>query len=276
MPTGSLNLLFEPAISAGNIQDPGLKEASGLIASRQNPGLLWVINDSGNEPKLFLINGKAETVRTYWLNNQENHDWEDLAIYRDKSTGKNKLMIGDIGDNFSGREYIEIIILDEPKFMETNDTIISDFEVYKFSYEDGARDAETIICDPITSGIYIISKREENVGIFEVPKTLSNSTIMTLNEVSNLPFNNITSGDISIDGNEILLKTYDEIFYWQRDIKKLIVSELANDHQLINYEVEPQGESICWNVEGTGFFTLSEKSWANEQILYFYKKVSDN
>ena len=62
------------------------------------------------------------------------------------------------------------------------------------------------ICDPITSGIYIISKREENVGIFEVPKTLSSSTIMTLNQVSNLPFNNITSGNISIDGDEILLK----------------------------------------------------------------------
>ena len=59
-------------------------------------------------------------------------------------------------------------------------------------------------------------------------------------------------------------------------LKNHLIGELANDHKLINYKVEPQGESICWNIECTGFYTLSEKSWANEQILYFYKKVSDN
>jgi len=267
---------FEPAFSAGIIQNQELQEASGLVASRQNPGLFWVINDSGNEAKLFLINNKAETIHTYELENCENNDWEDLAIYYDKVSGKHKLIIGDIGDNFSSREDIKIIILDEPSFVDQKDSLMNNYNIYSFNYKDGARDAETIIYDPISSKLLIISKREENVGLYEVPDNYSETETKELLHIINLPFNNLTSGDITIDGNEVLLKTYDAIYFWQRNIDERIQDVLSKDHQSVDYKIEPQGESICWDINGEGFYTLSEKSWASNQVLYYYKRKSNN
>lgn len=267
---------FEPAFSAGIIKNQELQEASGLVASRQNPGQFWVINDSGNEAELFLINDKAETIHNYELENCENNDWEDLAIYKDKVSGKHKLVIGDIGDNFSSREDIKIIILDEPRFVDQKDTIIDTYDIYSFNYKDGARDAETIIYDPVSSKLYIISKREENVGVFEVPDDYSATETKELRHIINLPFYNLTSGDITIDGNEVLLKTYDAIYFWQRNVDESILDVLASDHQTVEYKIEPQGESICWDINGEGFYTLSEKSWASNQVLYYYKKKSEN
>lgn len=272
IPEEKLEVYFKPAEVAGIIMDSALQEASGMIASRSNPGTFWVINDSGNEPALYLINEAAALQHTFWLKDLENRDWEDLTFFKDKLSEKNMLVIGDIGDNFSQRDHINIIILEEPELTGATDTLVDNFNVYKIKYADGPRDAETILFDPVTNKFYIISKREENVGIFELPEKLSETDTMELKQVSNLPFQNITSGDITIDGKEILLKTYDSIFYWNRNTDQMIISELSKEHIQVDYKIEPQGESICWNLDGSGFYTLSEKSWASQQVLYYYEK----
>ncbi|MCG8308121.1 MAG: hypothetical protein MI975_12070 [Cytophagales bacterium] len=269
-------MIFEPAVSAGVIRNLNLEEASGLMASRNNPDMFWAVNDSGNKPILFLINDKAELMHSYWFQDLENRDWEDLSMYEDKPSGRHKLVIADIGDNSAVRDHIEIIILDEPAYSMESDTIIREFKKHKLKYPDGPKDAETVLCDPVTSQMYIISKREENVSVFEVPEHLSTSAVMELKLVSKLPFTNVTSGDISPDGGEILLKTYDEVYYWRRDNRQVLTNVLAQEYVTVDYKVEPQGEAICWKVDGSGFYTLSEKSWSDRQILYYYNKRGEN
>lgn len=262
---------FKPAKEVGLIQDSLLAEASGIVESKANPDMLWIINDSGNEPKLFLINKNGKTIHSYWLDGIDNNDWEDLAIYTDKSTGKSKIYIGDIGDNFAIRDHINVIVFDEPKFDDPGDTLINEFHNYLFRYEDGVRDAETIMINPDNSNLYIISKREENVRIYEAPTVLTADT-MELTYKLSLPVNNVTSGDISPDGDEILIKTYSSILYWKKEDGESIIDPLSRAYESIAYILEPQGESICWAIDGKGFFTLSEKSWSDKQILYYYER----
>jgi len=38
----------------------------------------------------------------------------------------------------------------------------------------------------------------------------------------------------------------------------------------VPYEEEPQGEALTWTKDGSGFYTLSEKSKGKESFLYFY------
>ena len=263
---------FKPSVVMGLIQDSLLAEASGIIASRSNQDMFWVINDSGNEPILFLINKSGETIHSYWIDGIDNYDWEDLGMYTDITTGKNKLYIGDIGDNFAIRDHINVIVFDEPKIQHPNDTILYEYQNYCFRYEDGIRDAETILVDPVDSRMYIISKREEHARIYEAPKNFSATDTMQLIYKLSLPLNNITSGDISPDGKDILVKSYNSILYWKREKNESLHEVWSRDFELINYVPEPQGESICWAVDGNGFFTLSEKSWSDKQVLYYYER----
>jgi len=210
-------------------------------------------------------------AKQFTLDNVFNVDWEDVSVVKNNKSDRAQLIIADIGDNFSIRSYIQLYFMEEPKAGDEG-SIIADYETYKYVFEDGARDAETILTDPLTNEIFIVSKRESQVGVYAVPTLLPQSTPDTLRLIDRLPFNNITAGTITSNGREIVLKNYKAIFYWPRDVNRTIPETLQQPHELINYVVEPQGEAIAWNLEGTGFYTLSERSYADKQQIYFYAK----
>ena len=64
----------------GNVQYEGIDEASGLVDSRQNPGVLWVHNDSGDGPSLYALTHSGEHLGVWELEDGSARDWEDLAI----------------------------------------------------------------------------------------------------------------------------------------------------------------------------------------------------
>ena len=76
-------------------------------------------------------------------------------------------------------------------------------------------------------------------------------------------------GAISPSGREILLKTYDDIFYWERQQGELLSATLQREATALPYSGEPQGEAICWDKAGSGFYTLSE---GVKQPLYYYSR----
>ena len=43
-----------PEVS-GSLEESALTEASGIVASPGNPGVLWVHNDSGNVPAIYAL-----------------------------------------------------------------------------------------------------------------------------------------------------------------------------------------------------------------------------
>lgn len=263
---------FGLGINKGLIESDELYEASGMVASRSFPGNYWVINDSGNENKLYLIDGNGKLIHAYRIDGTFNRDWEDIAIYTDSITGRSKIYIGDIGDNFAIRQHVQIIIVDEPMSMDQKDTVIHYVSKLTLTYEDGARDAETLIVDPLTSEIFIITKREESVRVYTVVLTENQADTLELKYLSSLPFYLVTAGDISADGSEILLKNYNAIFYWKRMENETFPEAISKPHERLPYNPEPQGESIAWTIDNLGFYTLSEKNPQKEQILYYYER----
>src|SRR5258708_16246272 len=81
--------------------DQQLEEASGLVASIANPGLLWSTNDSGNPPEVFLIDQNAKTKLVCTLFRIHNRDWEDIAIGDGPDPKKKYIYVADIGDNWA-------------------------------------------------------------------------------------------------------------------------------------------------------------------------------
>src|SRR5262249_30923969 len=71
---------FSAPVSQGTVTASGIREASGMLASPDNPGVLWVENDSGNPNSIFAIDTSGHLLGTYFLDGVNNVDWEDMAV----------------------------------------------------------------------------------------------------------------------------------------------------------------------------------------------------
>jgi hypothetical protein len=87
-----------------------------------------------------------------------------------------------------------------------------------------------------------------------------------------LPLTQITAADISRDGTELLLRNYDFIYYWKRDITKPLSSVFERSGRVLPYAQEPQGESISFAIDGSGYFTVSEYADGKIPHFLFYKR----
>lgn len=269
---GKKSVLFEKAKGLGRVSQT-LEEASGLVASVVNPGYLWTINDSGNPAEIFLLNDEAEIVLTCKLNKIENRDWEEIAIGPGPEEGIVYLYIGEIGDNEAKYDMKYVYRIKEPVF-EKDDTIdIEDIETLKIVLPDGARDSEAFGLDHKNGDFYLISKREENVNVYYLPfSSLIEKDTLVPSKLATLPYHNTVAIDFSFDSKEVLLKTYNEIYYWKRPDSLSVLQTMNLPPTKLDYKSEPQGETICWNLDGSGFYTLSESVDHHKATLYFYER----
>jgi hypothetical protein len=247
-----------------------LKEASGLVASIENPGKLWTVNDNGNKPEVFLIDGHGRIDLVYTLEKAWNRDWEDIAIGAGPQPGKNYLYVADIGDNKSKHEVEFVYRFPEPKGSTEEKQIIKDYEILIFKLPDNSRDAETLIIDPKTNDLFIVSKREDSVRVYQALYPFAGDTVL-LSLVCKLAFKSIVGGSISADGSEVLLKSYKQIFYWKRS-SQTIPQLLIQPPVVLTYEPEFQGEGIAWSRDNTGFYTLSESGVVKAQLKFYRRK----
>lgn len=246
-----------------------LEEASGLAASINNPGYFWTINDSGNPAEVFLIDDHAKIKLVCKLTNTTNRDWEEIRISRNK--GKNYLYVGDIGDNKAEYNLKFIYRFEEPQLTNANEMIIEDIDTLILKMPDGRRDTESIMIDPLTNDLYLLSKREDSIRLYLKQYPFLSDTLI-LDKMLTMPFHNIVSADISPDGQEVLMKNYDKIFYWKKSGEESISQLLEKEPIMLPYKPEKQGEAITWALDGAGFYTLSESpndEWAS---LMFYKR----
>lgn len=266
----------------GNFVDMGLvvnnqiNEASGLVASRKNPGVLWTHNDSGDQSRIFALTIHGTDLGIYGVNGVPARDWEDIALGPGPIPGESYLFIGDIGDNKAKHEYVYIYRIAEPKVDTTRaavDTTLSGAETIILRYPNGSRDAEALMVDPLNGDIYVVSKRDSQVIIYRVPFPQATNTIIVPEIVDTLDITQIVAGDISPTGQEILLKNYTQVYYWHREPGQTLQQAFAQPARILPYEPEPQGESICWAADASGYFTVSEEVAGIPAHLYFYPRL---
>lgn len=259
---------FENGTVLGTNANSRLEEASGLVASRRYPGFLWTHNDSGHPPELFLIDSVARTVATIRLAGIRNRDWEDIAIGPgpDSTTW---IYVGDIGDN-NGRYDVKIIYgLPEPSLEASGDVTVADTLMVQL--EGKPRDTEALMVDPLSRNLYLVSKREREGRLYEVEYPFTADTLKA-KEVLRLPITGVVAADISADGLEILLKTYTHIYYWKRLPSESVAAALGKSPVELPYDQEPQGESVAWAADGSGFFTMGENAKGERSKLISYRR----
>ena len=200
------------------ITDDRVDENSGFAPSSRRAGLLWTNEDSDNPARIYGIGPSGKTVATYSLTNLENTDWEAIAALRgpDRTPW---LAVGDIGDNRASRAEITVALFPEPA--SKGDTRGAARYVLHLRYpaEDGAQDAETLLADPRTGRLYLVTKGLLGGRLYAVPPAtwprpaapgqVQQPTARLL-PMASVPLTLATDGAIAPDGR-IVLRTYEVI-----------------------------------------------------------------
>ena len=267
----------------GKIENNIIEEASGLVESVENSNSLWTHNDGGDGPFLYLISSfDAKILKKISLVGIKNEDWEDLAIgpsiLGDTST---YIYLGDIGDNKKNKTIKKIHFFREPKIKNFDNELIeiNDIKTISFYSEKKIENFETLMIDPNSKELFLIAKNKkkkqniykidtENIEIDEIQKA---KKYLNLN-LKNLK-GEITGGEISRNGQKCLIKTYKNVFLWERKKDEKWKNIWSQAPKILKYIPESQGEAICWSNDENAYFTLSENENSDqEQKLFKYLK----
>ncbi|MEP6780663.1 MAG: hypothetical protein ABJC26_12285 [Gemmatimonadaceae bacterium] len=242
-----------------------LLESSSATMTPSQPGIIFTINDSGNEPILFALDSTGAVRGTWRIANATDVDWESSS--HGKCLGPNTanrscIFIGDAGDNQARRDNVVIYQVPEPTV--TNDSAQKTLaaNALAFRYPDGPHDVEAMYVSG-DGTTYLITKRQLKNGngelrralVFAVPASAWNShetVVATL--IDSLPIvpgsaddRKITDASLSFDSQFLAVRTYRQIYTFATDsITGRIVNSIAPTICNIDGVEKVRGEGVTW------------------------------
>lgn len=235
-----------------------VNEASGLAASRTNPGVVWTHNDSGGAASLYALGSDGAIRATASLTGATNRDWEDMARGPGPAGSPDWLYVGDIGDNGAVHGSVRVYRVAEPGLdgVPAGGSIaVAPSGYVNLVFPDGARDAEALVVDPASGELFLITKRETRSRVYRVPAPSFTGETVTLAYERELGYNFVTAADACPDGRTVLVRTYVGLDAY---VGSSVASALASAPSPRLVEAEPQGETVAAAPDCEGYYTLSE------------------
>jgi hypothetical protein len=250
------------AVMTGNLENGKINEASGLASSRLYPGLLWVINDGGDDPLLYAVGTDGADLGTFRVEGAENFDWEALASFRWQDSAY--LLIADVGDNWERRQIVTLYVVKEPAITATgidNRGVATIAWQIRFTYEDGPMDCEAVAVDAVKQRVLLISKRRLTPVLYELAlEPIDQDTIAVAHRVTTVAhFNWPTAMDLTPDGLLAVVLTYNNGYLFKRRQNEDWPSAFKRKPQRLRFNRLFQQEAVCFGFYGKSVFVTSER-----------------
>lgn len=257
------------------LADKRLNESSGLACGSRDPSIFWTLNDSGGEPCVFAIDRSGKTRAKVRVRDAANFDWEDLAIGKDDK-GAPALFIGDIGDNFQVRPTLQVYQIPEPAIsapdQPVGETASAVPQIWRANYPDGNHNAESLLVQPQTNRLYILTKSEDGrSALYAFPQPLQSGMSMPLEKITNLTFPTLiragkrphdncmtTAAGFSPDGSRLIVATYSSLYEWKLPPGKPLAEALQQAPVRIEPELLRQVEGVCYDSDSLTLWLTSE------------------
>lgn len=249
-----------------------LTEASGLVASSAEPGVLWSHNDSGDGATVYAVGLDGRDLgRVQLVAGGEPVpalDIEDVALV------DGSIWLADVGDNLAGRTSVSLHRFSEPTVSADGPPIDLTVEIdrsIELRYDTGPTDAEAVLVDPVSGDLLILGKDlddpEAPTGLFLLDGTALDAEDpgpMTLTRVAALDVaamtatsrrisigamlypGAVTGADITPSGDLIALRTYGAVWLFDRQPGQALVEALGGPPCEVGAPAETQGESIAF------------------------------
>lgn len=257
------------------LTDPALVEISGIAASRATPGLWWIHNDSGDSARVFAIDGNGVVHATLALTGVTATDFEDIAVGEGPVAGTTYLYVADIGDNAAVRSDVVIHRIVEPVVSATGTITgsIAGVETLRLRYPDGAHDAESLVIDPLSHSLVILTKSLAGGAqpAYRVSTSLAAGSTTTMTPLATITTDAgfagaITGADMSRDGLQLAIRTYGGVRIVGRNadlpLERFIVGGVGAVSCPAPVPPEVQGEAVGFRLDGRGYLTVSEGTGA--------------
>lgn len=196
-------------------------EGSGLVASRQYPGVFWWIRDGGEatagKPRdavyalKYDANGNLVNVRGTdkfpynMVTGSANNNWEDIGM-----DDQNNLWIGDIGANKCDRLNQKLLKIKEPN--PATDETVAITSIYSFEFPDPASGCNTWNSEAMfwLDGKWYIFAKTSNSPVYRVDLPSGSSGRATLVRLGTLTggVSSISVSSLSDDRKRLMVAGY--------------------------------------------------------------------
>lgn len=253
----------------GKVASRDITESSGIAVSKCQPNVFWTHNDSGDGPFIFAIGAKGDNLGTWKVRGATNVDWEDIAEFKDAS-GNCFIYIGEIGNN--GGKHAEQTIYRVAEPLISAETAKSDTkspletdaaDAVKFTYPEGSLNAETLMVQPATGDIYVLTKRRDAPsGVYKIKPEFGSTVVaekIAEVKVPTVPNGLLTGGDIAPDGKRLVICDYFAGYELTLPANDKNFDDIWKQTPVaIDLGDRKQGEAIGYGTDGNTLFATSE------------------
>ncbi len=258
----------------GRTAHPRLAEVSGVAPSREHPGILWTINDSGNPPELLAIDTTGALLATFPLSNAPNIDWEDIAL--GPCQDSTCLYIADTGDNQEARSEVAIHRVVEPRLPATGTTGPTlRPTTLRVRYPDGPHDVEAMGVLPDGTILLVTKGRSGGILVFRLDAAAwDRGVVAVATRTDSLPIaaslgtgRVVTGLAISPGGQRAMVRTYRDLFPFAITRGGRTLRPLGAPTACDIVGQEPQGEAVGW-LDDHRVVLLSERGLFREGTVF--------
>lgn len=270
---------------SGMLLDARLDEISGLAASHTHDGVLWMLDDGGNDAQLFAISTRGGLQATFEVSGVAKTDWEDIAAF--ELDGRRYLLVADTGDNGGLRRSLQLHVIEEPASLDevAQHAPLEPAWSIAFRWPDGARDCEAVAVDARRGQVLLISKKRTPPELFALPLRPGDDGMQVarkLGTLAGVPVpdaealqanermarirHQVTAADISPDGHRLAVMTYNEVLLYRRRGGESWAQAVARKPAVHDLPWLPQAEALGWDASGRGLYATGE--FAPAPLLY--------
>jgi hypothetical protein len=251
-----------------------LVENSAAAMSARQPGVVFTINDSGNDPLLFAVDTTGADRGVWRVLGATNIDWEAASFgpcgAQHTGGAASCVYIGDTGENPGRLPSRAIYRLVEPDATGGRSEVKA--EVLRYTYPDQRHDVEAMYVAP-NGDIVLITKRPLMTAagqlrpalVFRVPASAWGTADRIVAELADslpivpgsIPFRLITDASLAPDARHVAVRTYAQVYVFATDtVTGAVNHAIAPTVCDLMPLGEPQGEGVTWaNARGRLVFT---------------------
>ena len=263
---------YAAPVQAGKVEPAELDALSGLAQSRAQAEIIFVHNDH-DRPVVYALDLQGRLHARIALEGANVTDVEDIAV--GPCGAQTCVYLADIGDNAAQRADYSVVRFMQPSVPDApgNVEMKPSFEQFRFEYEDGSHNAESLMVAP-NGALYVVTKLAPGSGgkvtangpssVYRLDASaLSAGKVARATKVTTLTVP--ARGEYALSaaaahpcGAGFVLRTYDRMYEYTAPSGAEFEAAFMATPKSVAMPEEPQSEGIDYRSGGRGFISSGE------------------